>query len=379
MTAWRGRLSSDQQRELLRQVGEMRRIQNVQKELAMQTAGLQPPSQSALAEACGYGRSNVAEMNDAVQRGHQAREALVTTNMGLVHHVVQSIVGGKGGSRRGGAQTLARDDLLQEGAIGLARAVDRWNPDIGGKFSTYAYYWIRAGVLRGIAQRDEIVRVPEHMRTVINKLEKAANALGMDNVFADKRWKEAKAAKALAEEAGLTPKQVEQAWQVQDRRRNMVSFEAWMEQGRDVSSMTAEPSATSSADSAPMESAELHDLMSTLGKFLRPRELEALSWRYGLMNDREEAVAASMMQTKKRSPRSYVAEAEQELFGGVSDTPAPDAVPTQGRWGEAMSFVEVGKRMKVSAEYGRRLCHAAIQKLQRAAQEGALMEPAFLF
>jgi DNA-directed RNA polymerase sigma subunit (sigma70/sigma32) len=54
-------------------------------------------------------------------------------------------------------------------------------------------------------------------------------------------------------------------------------------------------------------------------------------------------------------------------------------VPTQGRWGEAMSFVEVGKRMKVSAEYGRRLCHAAIQKLQRAAQEGALMEPAFLF
>jgi RNA polymerase sigma factor (sigma-70 family) len=358
----------------------MRRIHNVEKELAMQTPGLQPPSPSALAEACGYVIGSVAEMNDAVQRGHRAREALVTTNMGLVHHVVQSIVGGKGGSRRGGAQTLARDDLIQEGAIGLARAVDRWNPDIGGKFSTYAYYWIRAGVLRGIAQRDEIVRVPEHMRTVINKLERAATALGIDNVFADKRWKEARAAKALAEEAGLTPKQVEQAWQVQDRRRNMVSFEAWMEQGRDVSSMSADSSATSSAaNSAPMASVELHDLKSTLGKFLRPRELEALSWRYGLMNDRDEPVVAQPTKEKKTSPRSYVAEAELELFGSVDNGALPDALPSQGRWGEAMSFVEVGKRMKVSAEYGRRLCHAAIEKLQRAAQEGALLEPALLF
>jgi RNA polymerase sigma factor (sigma-70 family) len=360
----------------------MRRIQNVQKELAMHSPALKPPSESALAEACGYGRGNVAEMNDAVQRGHEAREALVTTNMGLVHHVVQSIVGGKSSSRRGGAQTLARDDLIQEGAIGLARAVDRWDPDIGGKFSTYAYYWIRAGVLRGIAQRDEIVRVPEHMRTVINKLEKAATALGIDNVFADKRWKEAKAAKALAEEAGLTPKQVEQAWQVQDRRRNMVSFEAWMEQGKDVSSMGADATSSSSSSSAasgPMASVELHDLKSTLGKFLRPRELEALSWRYGLMNDRDEPVAAapSKNQSKKRPSPDYVAEAELELFGRVDSS--PDVLPNQGRWGEAMSFVEVGKRMQVSAEYGRRLCHAAIEKLQRAAQEGALMEPAFLF
>jgi DNA-directed RNA polymerase sigma subunit (sigma70/sigma32) len=51
---------------------------------------------------------------------------------------------------------------------------------------------------------------------------------------------------------------------------------------------------------------------------------------------------------------------------------------TKGKWGEAMSFVEVGKRMEISAEYGRRLTHAALEKLRRAADEGTL-EPALLW
>jgi RNA polymerase sigma factor (sigma-70 family) len=234
-------------------------------EMALKSPGLRPPFPHELAAACsygiggGYGADNAADqLQKALDHGYAAREQLIITNMGLVRHVVWALVGS--------AKSLGREDLVQEGAIGLARAVDRWDPEIGGKFSTYAHYWIRAAILRGIAQRDELVRVPEHMRSAIVKLERAARSLGIENFFSDKRWRDAREAKELAEAAGVTRKQLEQARQVQDRRRNTLSFETWMgfetwmEQGQDVSS----------AGSSPMGSAELQDLRMSLAKFLRP-------------------------------------------------------------------------------------------------------------
>jgi DNA-directed RNA polymerase sigma subunit (sigma70/sigma32) len=130
----------------------------------------------------------------------------------------------------------------------------------------------------------------------------------------------------------------------------MLSFEAWMQQGQDF----ATDLTPVVADDNPLASLETEQLKSTLSKFLRPKEMEALSWRYGLQRD-------------------YVAEAEEELFGRSPRAP----ITVKGRWGEAMSFTEVGKKMKVSAEYGRRLCHKALNKLRVAAEEG-MLEPALL-
>jgi RNA polymerase sigma factor (sigma-70 family) len=243
------------------------------------------------------------QRQQALDHGYAAREQLITTNMGLVRHVVRALAGS--------AKSLGREDLVLEGAIGLARAVDRWDPEIGGKFSTYAYYWIRAAVLRGIAQRDELVWVPEHMRYF----------------FSDKRWRDAREAKELAEAAGVTRKQLEQARQVQDRWRITLSFETWTEQGQDVSS----------AGSSPMGSAELQDLRLSLAKFLRPRELEPLACRYGL-NSNTERVSCGEKSTDRpshrllgsSSGRDFAAEAEDNVFGSGSVS-----MPTMGRGGEA--------------------------------------------
>jgi hypothetical protein len=75
----------------------------------------------------------------------------------------------------------------------------------------------------------------------------------------------------------------------------------------------------------------------------------------------------------KAKANRYLAEAEQELFG-TANVAAPKQVkselPAKGRFGDAMTFNEVGKNMQVSAEYGRKLCHAAMKKLQQAAKEG---------
>ena len=275
-------------------------------------------------------------------------------------------------SKKSQLQSVTREDLVQEGAIGLARAVDRWNPEIGGKFSTYAVYWIRAAALRCIAERDDLMRVPEHVSAAVRKMTKAAKTLGLDidsdnllsNVYSsDASWKEAQAAKALAEEAGLTDKQLMEAMKVRQRRNkgHIMSFETWMQQGRDYET---DLSPVASVEEDALAAVKTENLKKTLSRFLRPREMEALSWRYGLNTEST---------TKSSRPRDYVAEAEEELFGSRAKE-----MPVRGKWGEAMSFVEVGKKMQCSAEYGRRLCHAALNKLRQAAEEG-ILEPALLY
>jgi RNA polymerase sigma factor (sigma-70 family) len=351
-----------EQRKLLDQAVEMRRIKAIEKEMAMQTATLKVSDQAVCIEA---GYEDRESLQAAVYQGQVARETLVTRNMGLVYFCINEIMG----KSRSHLQSLSREDLLQEGAIGLARAVDRWDPAIGqnGRFSTYAMYWVRAAVLRCIAERDSIIRTPVHVTEAISKMTKAAKNLGLElngesilsMYSSDDTWKEAKAAKALALEAGLTDRQLKEAMKVRRRRSSgMMSFESWMQKGKDFKADT--PLVSEEETIATMDS---EYLKNTLSRFLRPREIEALSWRYGINS----------------SKRDYVAEAEEELFGSSSKKATKkETLVTKGKWGEAMSFVEVGKRMEISAEYGRRLTHAALEKLRRAADEGTL-EPALLW
>jgi RNA polymerase sigma factor (sigma-70 family) len=244
--------------------------------------------------------------------------------------------------------------------------VDRWNPEIGGRFSTYAVYWIRASVLRCIAERDDMLRVPVHVTQSVKNIEKAARRIGID--LANDSWREANAAKQLAEEAGLSAKNFEEAMNVRMRRLGggYTSFESWMQMGKDMASDVS--TLDTKEEEQGMSKMEVDQLKSALSKYLRPKEMEAISWRYGL-------VKSTSNESRKQKANRYLAEMEEELF---CQTPAsPQKMVTKGKWGEAMSFNEVGKHMKVSAEYGRRLCHAALKKLQQAAKEGKL-EPALL-
>eukprot|EP00980_Cylindrotheca_fusiformis_P012232 scaffold2983_cov123-Cylindrotheca_fusiformis.AAC.2 len=353
------RPSPEEERELLRQAVEMRRITNIESEIRMRSVNAPMLLERAL--AAGYGEELDAYEN-AILDGQRARELLVTKNMGLVHYCIKQIMG-----TRPHLNSLSREDLIQEGAIGLARAVDKWNPSIGGKFSTYAVYWIRAAVLRCIAERDDMLRVPVHVSQAVKSIDKAARRMGVD--LTTDNWREAKAAKQLAEEAGLSTKNFEVAMKVRSRRTagGYVAFDTWMQKGRSLSSDV--PTIERPEDG--LSSIETEHLRTTLSKYLRPREMEALSWRYGLVEE-----TADEEETPQAKANRYLAEVEEELFPTTS---GPELeMTTKGRWGEAMSFNEVGKKMKVSAEYGRRLCHAALEKLRTAAEEGRL-EPALLF
>ncbi|KAA8499959.1 RNA polymerase sigma factor SigA [Porphyridium purpureum] len=88
----------------------------------------------------------------AMQLGTRAKNQLVTSNMGLVHNVA--------GKYAGKVETLTFQDLVQEGAMGLMRAAEKFDAKKGWRFSTYATWWIRASMMRCMDHQERSIRVP---------------------------------------------------------------------------------------------------------------------------------------------------------------------------------------------------------------------------
>jgi RNA polymerase primary sigma factor len=105
-------------------------------------------------------RTALDELAVATERTHQAKSELVEANLRLVVSIAKKY------SNRG----LLFLDLIQEGNIGLMKAVDKFEYQRGYKFSTYATWWIRQAITRAIADQARTIRIPVHMIETINKL-----------------------------------------------------------------------------------------------------------------------------------------------------------------------------------------------------------------
>jgi RNA polymerase primary sigma factor len=107
-------------------------------------------------------RTSSAPCPRIARRGKRAQDRMVKGNLRLVVSTARKFFG------RGQSQTMM--DLIQEGNIGLIKATERFDPSRGYKFSTYASWWIRAAILRALAQNDRMVRLPTAASDILNNM-----------------------------------------------------------------------------------------------------------------------------------------------------------------------------------------------------------------
>jgi len=108
------------------------------------------------------------QMRQIIARGEAARQSLIVCNLRLVHSTAKHYLV---------HPAFPYEDLVQEGTLGLMKAVERFDPEKGFKFSTYAKWWIRQSILRALANRAATIRVPVHRAQEIFKYKRTVELL----------------------------------------------------------------------------------------------------------------------------------------------------------------------------------------------------------
>ncbi len=155
-------LKPSEEVELARRVQDLVASEELRARLQSELGRL--PTQLELAHAMGV---NERQLESRLYRGRTAKRKMIRSNLRLVVSIAKRYL-------NRGVPFL---DLIQEGALGLDRATEKFDPEKGFKFSTYAYWWIRQGITRAIANDSRTVRLPIHIVEKLNQLKKVHREL----------------------------------------------------------------------------------------------------------------------------------------------------------------------------------------------------------
>eukprot|EP00571_Detonula_confervacea_P017429 CAMPEP_0172301970 /NCGR_PEP_ID=MMETSP1058-20130122/3762_1 /TAXON_ID=83371 /ORGANISM="Detonula confervacea, Strain CCMP 353" /LENGTH=560 /DNA_ID=CAMNT_0013012293 /DNA_START=388 /DNA_END=2070 /DNA_ORIENTATION=- len=270
------RVTPKEEKELGTKTQEAIRLQNLHNDLQSKY-GRDPTDVEWCAAA---GKINVVALKEAIADGMEAKNQLVASNLRMVQRVVNLYI------RNGLGSEYNAGDLMQDGTVALIRAAEKYEPDRGFRFSTYAMYWIRSAVKRSQTSQSRIINVPQRIHETHKRIHK----------------EEAR----LRKELGREPSKPELAeacdisiMQLAKCRKAMhqvtFSLDAELQNHRKPNNGGSRKDTMYDIVEGKVDETEYErtqrllmrdHLIGTLRRYLTPHEVDLLLLRYGLMDER---------------------------------------------------------------------------------------------